>query len=209
MYAIFNSFFTFLLLYKYAALFIITWIAAFAIPIPASSTLVAAGAFAAQGYLNPFMVFLIAFAGNVAGDLTGFLLVKHYGTRVFTSIGLRRVLSSRYYVEIARYILHFSRSLIYFSRFLTSVGPMVNVLSGLAGVPWRVFVLFDLLGETSYVVLYGGMGYFLGSQWENNFTFVIKAGLAMVLLGVISVLFHGLTLKNRRQLPTVSSHKED
>jgi|SRR3989344_952083 len=180
----FSFFLTFLLLYKYAALFVIAFVAALILPIPASTTLAAAGAFSSQGYLDLGTVLIVAFMANVAGDIAGYLLARRYGEAVLYKIGFRRVLESSRYRALREYFLSSQWSLIYFSRFLTQIGPAVNLLSGLVKVPYKIFFLFDVLGEASYVLLYALAGYFLGSQWENNVDFFIKAALVMLSLGL-------------------------
>ncbi len=156
----FGSLLTLLLLYKYVGLFLIAFVAAFAVPIPASTTLAAAGAFASQGYLSLGGVLLVAFLGNIAGDAAGFLIARFYGEKALHAIGLGRVLRSLPYRKVKKYIIEFPQSLIYFTRFLTQFGPAVNILSGLSQVPYRTFFIFDFLGEASYVLLYGLTGFF-------------------------------------------------
>src|SRR3989344_5451402 len=68
---LFDAFLSFLLVYKYAALFAITFVAALILPLPASTTIVAANVFAFQGYLNFPAVFCAALLGNIAGDNLG------------------------------------------------------------------------------------------------------------------------------------------
>lgn len=179
-----DSFLTFLLLYKYAALFLIAFTAALALPLPASTTLAAAGAFASQGYLNLYAVLLVALAANVAGDITGYLLARRYGEEILRKIGFRRLLRSSAYHRFRDYLLDFPQSVVYVTRFLTEVGPAVNLLSGLARIPYRTFFTFDVLGEASYVLLYGLVGYFLGSQWESSLGFLARAVLMIVSVGV-------------------------
>jgi membrane-associated protein len=178
-------FLSFVLLYKYVGLFLIALTGAFAIPIPASATLAAAGAFASQGYFNFYGIMLTALAGNLTGDWVGFLLARQYGETALKKIGLGRVLRSSKFETLRGYIHTFPEALIYFSRFLTEMGPTVNVLSGLSQVSIKKFLIFDILGEMSYVLLYASIGYFLGTQWENNASFLLKVVFVMLSIGVV------------------------
>ncbi len=54
-----------LLVWKYALLFGVVSFAAFGFPIPATALVVAAGAFAAQGYFDVFPVFASAMAAAI------------------------------------------------------------------------------------------------------------------------------------------------
>ncbi len=182
--SILGSLLSFLLLYKYAALFVIGYIAALAVPIPSSTTLVAASAFASQGYFSFPLVLLTAFSANVAGDATGYLIARWYGAGFLHRIGLRRVITSKTFAKLEDYILSFPQTVIYFTRFMTEAGPAVNILSGLTKVPYRTYFLFEMLGEASYVLLYGFAGYYLGGEWENNVGFLAKGAMVIVSLGV-------------------------
>lgn len=200
---IIGPFLSFLLLYKYGALFIIAFVAAFAIPIPASTTLLAAGAFASQGYLQLGWVIVAAVGGNVLGDVVGYILARRYGEGVLHHLGLGRVLRSHRYGQLKRYIYDYPESLIYFTRFLTEAGPGVNILSGLSGVPMRTFLFFDVLGEISYVLLNVFLGYSLGTQWEQSTGFLMKVALTVIPVGVTINLMQVLLFRRRRSGVTV------
>ena len=122
---------SYLLLYKYVALFAITYLAAFLFPIPASISLLASGAFASQGYLNLFVVLLVALAGNILGDLTGFVLARLYGKRLLSKIGFRKMIESKQFTGLERFLNENSGPTIFITRFVGELGPLVNILSGL------------------------------------------------------------------------------
>lgn len=194
-----GSFLTFVLVYKYVALFGIAFTAAFLVPIPASTTLTAAAAFASQRYLNIYAVLSVALAGNICGDWLGYILARRYGEELLIKIGFRRILNSKKYKSVQEYILDFPYTVIYFSRFLTEIGPAVNILSGLAKVPYKTYLIFEVLGESSYVLLFGLAGYYLGGQWENNLAFITKSGLTMFGIGCTIYLIQLLIYKKRKK----------
>ena len=78
---LFGSFLTFLLLYKYMALFAIAFAAAFLPPLPASTTLAAAGAFASQGYFDLTSVLIVGFVANILGDTAGYVIAQQHGEK--------------------------------------------------------------------------------------------------------------------------------
>ncbi len=195
---IIGPFLSFLLLYKYGALFIIAFVAALAFPIPASTTLLAAGGFASQGYLELKWVIVAAVSANVLGDVVGYVLARRYGEAAINHVGFGRLLRSKRYGQLKRYICDYPESLIYFTRFLTEAGPGVNILSGLSGVPLRTFLVFDVLGEISYVLLNVFLGYSLGTQWEQSTGFLMKVALTVVPVGITINLMQVLLFRRRR-----------
>ncbi len=195
---ILSTFLTFLLLYKYVGLFLISFLAALLLPLPSSSILAAAGAFAAQGYFSISYVLIAAFMGNILGDTTGYFLAQKIGTTSLQKIGFRKILTSSLYTKLVLYMKKFSFSLIFFSRFLTGVGPLVNILSGSTGISKQQFFVIAIIGEIAYVLLYGMTGYFLGSEWENNIGFLFKATLVIIALGAtISTIQYGFFKRMR------------
>lgn len=196
--AIIDIFLSFLLLYQYTALFLIAFIAALIVPLPSSSMLFAASAFASQGYMNFTLVLLVAYAGNVAGDNVGYFLARRYGKKAVQRIGLHRALQSNKYQVVEGLIQTNPRAIIFFSRFFTGVCPAVNILTGVARVQYHIFLVFDLIGEAAYVLVYGLAGYLLGTQWENSFDFFLKGGILVISLGVFIALTQHFYFNRRR-----------
>ncbi len=90
--SILNSVTAILATYGLPGLFIVSFIAAFAIPIPAYVVLAGAGALAAQGQMNIAVVLLVALAGNVSADILGYFLARKYGKEILRKIGFRKLL---------------------------------------------------------------------------------------------------------------------
>ena len=174
-------------------------LAALALPLPASTILAAAGAFAAQGYFSLTLVLVVAFIGNITGDAIGYFVSKRYGVPLLRKIGFEKMVTSHLYTSLVEYMGHFSYSLIFFSRFLTGVGSLVNVISGITHVRYVVFFGIGIFGEMVYVLLYGLVGYFLGSEWENNLSFLLEATGVIITFGVvISVIQYGVFKRMKR-----------
>jgi len=196
----FQYLFSFLLLYKYLGLFVVAFVSSVALPIPASVALSAAGGFASQGYLNIYAVLGVTLLGSIMGDMFGFVLAKTYGEKILDKIVFfRHLLHSSAYYKFKNYIDDFAPSLIFFSRFLTELSPVTNILAGLTEVSYKSFFIFALLGEIAYTILYGMAGFFLGSEWQNNISFIIKAGVIILSIGVTLNLIQVLLYKGRKK----------
>lgn len=193
------SLLSFVLLYKFTAIFIITFLGAFALSLPSGSVVMAAAAFASQGYFDPWAVFATALAGNLAGDSSGYWLVRRYGIKILQSIHLKkffppeRLSAARGQIE-AHPILA-----IFLSRFMTAVAPAVNVVCGLTKLPYKKFLTFEVLGEITEVGCFCLLGYMFGSNWEYLSHFADRFWI-MVLAGLLAsyALWHVLLRKKRR-----------
>lgn len=184
--AFFQDALSYLLLYKYAALFFITFLAAFALPLPSTTSLMTAAGFASQGYMNIGLVIFWATLGNVVADNLAYFIARHWGAAVFEKIGLK-VTKSPVISFVTERLQEHSRSIIFWSRFEVIMTITVNILNGIARADYRQFFLYGFLGEVAQVTLFASMGYFFGSSllstvsFFGEFTFPLIAGTLMVL----------------------------
>lgn len=126
----------------------------------------AASAFAVQGYLNFPLVLLTGIAGNMAGDNSGYWLVRKYGMGAVKKIGLGRFFPQERLDGVRQQIEKNRILAIYFSRFMTAIAPAVNVVCGFTKFPYKEYLLFEGLGEITECSVFCFIGYIFGSNWE-------------------------------------------
>jgi membrane-associated protein len=162
---------------------LILLLGALGIPLPASILLVAAGAFSQQGFLDPSSTAVLGLLGAVAGDAISFGMgfyaknwVDHRFGRSPTWKSAQESFDSRAGLAI------------YLTRFLiTALAIPTNLIAGGSGIKFRRFMAYDSLGELTWIILYGGLGYLFGSEWELVSDFISNFGgliLGLVILGV-------------------------
>lgn len=150
----------------------------------------ASGAFAAQGYLDLPSILLYGFFASVLGDVSGYVISLRYGREILIRIGFKSLLVSERFTAVENIFTRHSVSAIFLSRFLaTGLGPAINILAGLAKIPYRKFLLFDILGEFLYITLYIGLGYVFGDQWETISKILGNATTVLVLIVLLLILF--------------------
>ncbi len=180
----------YLLLYKYWAIFAITFVAALAFPIPPGTLLMASAAFASQGYFSFFWVVAIGSLGNIAGDNLGYFLARHYGRRVLSRIGFRKTIESQKYKNIEKRIQTNPGFLIFISRFEVVSNLAVNIICGLGEVPYGKYLFFEVVGEIAQVFVYCLIGYLVGDNWPAISAIISKFMLAIiVVVGVLVIVF--------------------
>lgn len=178
----------YLLLYKYWAIFGITLIAALAFPVPPGTLLMASSAFAAEGYLSFGWVVLVGTLGNVAGDNIGYWLARRYGRDVLSRIGFRKILASEKYARIEARLRRRPGWLIFISRFEVFSNLAVNIICGLGRVPYRKYLVYESVGEFLQVLIYCGIGYAVGDNWES-INGIISRFMLLLLLVIILCIF--------------------
>ncbi len=179
----------YLLIYKYYAIFFITFIAALAFPIPPGTLLMASSAFASQGYLNFWFIVLFGSLGNILGDNVGYFLARKYGKEVLSKIGFKRFINGKQYANLEAKMLKRPALIIFVSRFEVLSNLCVNLLSGLSRVPYRTYLLFDTLGEFAQVFIYCSIGYMVGDNWgiisnliSNSLLFILLIAIVILVL---------------------------
>jgi membrane protein DedA with SNARE-associated domain len=184
-----GSLLSFVLLYKYAALFAVTLLAQLGIPIPSGAIAVAAFVFAGEGYMNPWLVALAAAAGNVTGDLIGFGLARRYGREVVLRLGWGRVLHTPLVAGLERRVASRPVLAVFLTRLTTTLTPAANLLAGFAALSWRAFIVAGVLGELAETALNFVYGRFFGESWVYASSITGKIGIIVISLAALAVLY--------------------
>lgn len=167
------------------------FLGALGFPVGASVLVIAAGAFSQQGFLPWHSTALMGLLGAVLGDMLSFGLGYFSRDWVEMRFGDSPTWKSARDKFDAR-----AGMAIYLTRFLiTSLAIPVNLIAGGSGIRFRRFLTYDILGEATWILLYGGLGYWFGSQWELVSNFVNNFG--WMLLGLV-LLVGGIWLAVRR-----------
>jgi membrane-associated protein len=178
-----------LLVYGLPVLFGVILICSVGIPFPISLMLVAAGSFVEQGEMQLWQVIVVASVAAVLGDQIAYGLSRWGGRRLINRIS-RKIGGEANIKQAEALTKRWSGAGIFLSRWLiTAFGPWVNVASGIAAYPWRRFLLWDVLGEVLWVILYVGIGYAFSNRVQTiaeilgNLSWVIVGLIATVILG--------------------------
>jgi len=150
--------------YGVYVIFVSAFLSCLAIPIPTSLMMLSGGAFAAAGDLALLEVAAAAYVGAVIGDQAGFLIGRHGGAPWVEKIA--RTPSRRAVLARAQALVDkMGGPGVFLSTWLFApLGPWVNFIAGATGLGWLRFTIWDILGETVWVVVYIGLGFTFSSQ---------------------------------------------
>lgn len=188
----------YILLYKYFAIFIITLLAALAVPVPPGAFLMASAALASQGYFSFFWVVAIGSLGNIAGDNIGYFLARRYGKYVFYKLGLRKAIESEKYKRIEERLDKYSGLVIFITRFEVFSNLAVNIMCGLSKLNYKNYFIFSAIGEIAQVLLYCSIGYVVGDNWNVINTIISKSFIYTALILVVFVFIFWHITKNKK-----------
>ena len=174
---------TLIINYGAPAFGILLFLGALGAPVGASVLVIAAGAFSQQGILSWPLAAILGFIGAILGDALSFGLGFYAKDWVDARFG-----RSQIWRNAERAFEKRAGLAIYLTRFLiTALAVPTNLIAGGSGIPLRRFMIYDSLGELTWIGLYGGLGYAFGSQWEVVSEFINNFGgllLGLVILGL-------------------------
>jgi len=138
------------------------FLGALGVPIGASALVIAAGAFTQQGILTWYSTALLGLLGAVLGDAVSFGIGYYAKDWVDAHFGKSAAWRSARDTFDSR-----AGMAVYLTRFLiTALAVPTNLIAGGSGIRFRRFMTYDTLGEMTWILLYGGLGFWFGSQWE-------------------------------------------
>ena len=177
---------------RYGALFFgfILFLGALGLPVGASLLVIAAGAFVEQSILPWPLMIITGFIGAVLGDMLSYGIGRFAKERVGD-----RLKNSPAWKNAQDTFERHGAAAIYLTRFLiTTLAIPTNLIAGSSDFGFWRFVAYDLPGELTWLILYGGLGYIFGSQWKWVSAFVTNFG--WFLLGVV-ILIAGFVMAKR------------
>jgi membrane-associated protein len=160
---------SYLLLYKYITLFVLVFLAGLIIPIPVNILLMAVGAFSSQSYFSFTASLVVGTIANASGDTCAYLFFSRYGQKI-----LREQYAQKYsfFVKLEEYFIRHTAFAIMASRLIGLFGAPVNFLSGYMRISAMKFILFDLIGNCIFVLVFLTLGYVMGDMWTTISGFV-------------------------------------
>ena len=132
------------------------------IPVPGTLLVIASGAFIRQNLLDAISTPILGYIGTIAGDTSLYALGYFASGWIGARFGQTKAWKSARELFDRR-----GGAAIYLTRWLlTAVAFPVTLIAGSSGYRFRKFFVFDILGELTWFVIFGGLGYTFGSQWE-------------------------------------------
>jgi len=157
--------------------------------LPGDSLLFSAGVVAAMNpeALDVRSLVALLCVMAVAGDATGFAFGRWTGHALYErrqSFFFRRdhLLAARDFYE-----KHGGKTII-LARFMPFVRTFAPIVAGIAGMPYRRFFVFNVMGGVGWVVSMTLLGYFLGSQLSPGAT---EKAIILIILASVAPLFIG------------------
>lgn len=175
--------------------------------LPGDNLLFAAGALAAIGQLNPWLISAVLGSAAIIGDSTNYWIGRKFGTRLFSET---RKFPSRKHLATAEIFFekHGGKSVL-IGRFMPFIRTFTPFVAGMSLMPYGRFVAFSVSGTFLWVGTLVPAGYFLGQLpfVKNHLTLIV---LFIIGLSLLPLFVHGIQhYFARRQIKQNPNQIED
>lgn len=179
-------------MYIYALLFLIVFVETGLVVmplLPGDSLLFAAGAIAATGAMDPYLLCVLLFVAAVLGDTVNYHVGKFAGPKVFEIDS--RWIKKEYLLKTQAFFDKHGGKTIIFARFVPIIRTFAPFVAGVGSMHYPRFLMFNVVGALVWVVSFIMLGYHFGNLpiVKENFTLVIFGIIFISILpGVIEYL---------------------
>lgn len=163
--------------------------------LPGDSLLFAAGAIAAVGILNIWLLVLLLIIAAFLGDTVNYSIGKILGKKVFERE--YRFIKKEYLVRTHNFYEKHGGKTIIVARFIPIIRTFAPFIAGVAYMNYSRFILYNLAGGILWILVCSFAGYFFGNLpfVKDNFALV---AFAIILISLLPMLIEFLKYKLKK-----------
>src|SRR3984885_12230515 len=135
-------------------------------PLPGETALLGAAVYAGTKHdLNIVSVILTAGAAATIGRMIGYVIGREYGYWLLLRYGnYVRMTESR--IKLGQYLfLRHGGKIVFFAQFVPVLRTFAGIFAGANMMPWRDFLIANVIGSLVWAVLYGYAAYALAREF--------------------------------------------
>jgi membrane protein DedA with SNARE-associated domain len=160
-------------------------------PLPGETALLAAAVYAGTKHdLNIVSVIITAGATAIIGRMIGYVVGREYGYWLLLRYGnYIRMTQSR--IKLGQYLfIRHGGKIVFIAQFVPILRTVAGLFAGINMMPWRNFLVANIIGSTLWAMSYGYAAYALGLGFRRlQGPFVIVLAILTVLGFIIGGVF--------------------
>jgi len=164
--------------------------------LPGDSLLFAAGAFAALGSLNVWLLWAIVFVAAILGDTVNYWIGNKIGPRAFDQD--IRFFKREYLEKTQQFYEKHGGTTIILARFVPIVRTFAPFVAGVGSMNYGRFITYNVVGAFLWTSIFIFLGYFFGNIpfVKNNFELAI---FGIILISVVPMVIEYVRNRARKQ----------
>jgi membrane-associated protein len=157
--------------------------------LPGDSLLFAAGALAALGSLDLWLLVVLLIGAAILGDSVNYWVGAWIGPRAFS--GNVRFLRTDYLERTRAFYEKHGGKTIILARFVPIIRTFAPFVAGVGAMSYPRFIVYNIIGAVLWVGLFVPLGYYFGNMptVKNNFSLVIFAIIGISVMPIAVEMF--------------------
>lgn len=154
--------------------------------LPGDSLLFAAGALAAGGSMQIWVVYIIFLVAAILGDTVNYWIGHSFGPVVFEKDS--RFIKKAYLHKAQHFYDKHGNIAIVLARFVPIVRTFAPFVAGVAKMDYKNFILYNVIGGVIWVTVFTFAGYLFGNLpfFKENFHYLV---VGIIVVSVIPILY--------------------
>lgn len=189
--------------YGYIAAFIILSLGVIGIglPVPDEIVLTYLGYVTSLGEMSFLLLLVSAFFGSLCGISVSYLLGIKLGEPFLKKYGPKFFIKEKTILKTNQLFHKYGSLMLIISYFIPGVRHVAAYLAGITRFSFKRFALFAYIGSFVWVIIFLGIGYHLGENWEHIFFYIHKYMwsliLSLLVLTIILIFYKSYSNKRR------------
>jgi undecaprenyl-diphosphatase len=154
---------------------------------PGETALILGGVLASYGRVSLWAVLVAGISGAIIGDSVGYLVGREFGRRLLASRPGRRLIKPGRIERAEDYLARRGGRAVFFGRFTAALRALVPGLAGVARMPYRVFLPFNVAGGATWGTIMVLLGYLAGASWKRVAGYATQVGIALFVVVVLAL----------------------
>lgn len=156
---------------------------------PGDTLLFSAGILAATGKLSIIATLCVIAGAAILGDNVGYHIGRQLGPRLFRKKD--SVIFRQEYIERAeKFYEKYGSKTMLLAHFVPVVRAFAPVTAGAGKMPYKLFVIFDAIGDIAWTLLITLLGYYLGHRVPGIQKLIEPVLIFIVLIFLAPTLYH-------------------
>lgn len=173
--------------------------------LPGDSLLFAAGAIAALGSLNVWLIVVLLIAAAILGDTVNYWIGHYFGRKIVDNPKIKFINQEHIDKTEQFYKKHGAKTII-LARFVPIVRTFAPFVAGVGTMHYSTFILYNVIGGTAWVLLFTLLGYFFGNMEfiKENFHYAV---FVIIGLSLVPIAYEYIQHKRNPNVPGISTKK--